>query len=248
MARPSSFPAHLALALVTLPLLALVPVAAAPPRDIRVVNGDAIVKPGDTVGHVSTVNGDVRIGADASALSARSTNGEVHVGTGASVGPIETTNGAIVLGPKATSGALRCVNCTIQVGPEAVLTGGAQNVNGMLRAEGANLGGTVETTTGRILLLAGTRLDGTIRVAPPRDGAGTGGLGGLPGVAGWMELAGGSAATIVLGPEVTVTQPVVLDGETEVYVHETARVTIRGARAIRYAEEDDLPDGLLDVE
>jgi hypothetical protein len=240
-----------------LPKLALCLVAAtastalaSPPKDVRNVNGDAVVKERDVVGHVSTVNGDVRIGANARALSAKSTNGEIRIASGASVGPVETTNGAITVAPKASTGPLTCTNCEIRIGAGAEVSGKVANVNGSIRAEGASITGTLETVTGEIVLLDGTRLDGTIRVRPPTNGGGgVPGVGGLPGVDRWVNMGGISTATIVIGPNVVVTQPIALDREAELYVHRTAEVpSIRGANAIRYSDDSELPETLFDAE
>lgn len=221
-----------------------------PPKDIRNVNGDAVVKERDVVGHVSTVNGDVRIGANARALSAKSTNGEIRIAPGASVGPVETTNGAIAVASQASTGPLTCTNCEIRIGAGAEVSGKVANVNGSIRAEGASITGTLETVTGEIVLLDGTRLDGTIRVAPPNNGgSGVAGVGNLPGVGRWVNMGGMSTATIVIGPNVVVTQPIALDREAELYVHRTAQVpSIRGAKAIRYSDDSELPESILDAE
>jgi DUF4097 and DUF4098 domain-containing protein YvlB len=232
-------------------IAATAPVAFAdPPRDIRHVNGDAVVRERDVVGHVSTVNGNVRIGANARALSAKSTNGEVRISSGASVGAVETTNGAITVASAASTGSLTCTNCEIHIGTGAEVSGKVANVNGRIRAEGAAINGTIETVTGEILLLDGTRLEGTIRVAPPNNGGGSvAGVGDLAGVGRWVNMGGISTARIVIGPNVVVTQPIVLDREAELYVHRTAQVpSIRGANAIRYAEDTELPEGLIDEE
>ncbi|MFN3964446.1 MAG: hypothetical protein ACK4JC_03390 [Silanimonas lenta] len=220
------------------------------PKDIRNVNGDAVVKERDVVGHVSTVNGDVRIGANARALSAKSANGEIRIASGASVGPVETTNGAITVSPKASTGPLTCTNCEIRIGAGAEVAGKVANVNGSIRAEGASITGTLETVTGEIVLLDGTRLDGTIRVAPPNNGGGgVAGVGNLPGVGRWVDMGGISTATIVIGPNVVVTQPIAPDREAELYVHRTAQVpSIHGANTIRYSDDSELPEGIFDDE
>lgn len=111
-------------------------------EEVASVNGRIEIGPDSTLGRISSVNGSVRVGPRSRLDSIESVNGDIELAEGARLSEdLQSVNGPVLL-------------------QRGVSVGGAVRlVNGRLRAEQAEIRGAVETVSGDIELLYGSRVE-----------------------------------------------------------------------------------------
>ena len=196
-------------------------------RDISKVNGGIKVGDGETVGDVSTVNGGVKLGANAVAGAVETVNGGIKLGEGARARSLDSVNGGVRLAERAQiSGSLDSVNGSITLLPDARVGGDLGNVNGTITLDAAHVGGLVSTTSGSVLIGAGSVVEGGLLVRKPK---------------GWNTE--NRPPRIVIGPEADVRGTLTFEREVRLYVHDQARIgRIDGATPQRYSSSEPPSD------
>ena len=192
------------------------------------VNGGISIQRGATVRSAETVNGGISIDEGASVGSAETVNGGISIAGEVKLGSAETVNGGISLDDDSTvSGDLETVNGAIRIGARSVVAGKAETVNGGIRLDGGAVRGVLRTVNGDISLERGSEAGG-IEVDEPNRG--------------WWNWGSEKLPRIVIGPDATVSGPMVFKREVKLFVHATANIgEVRGATAVRY-EGDDAPE------
>ncbi len=190
------------------------------PRGISKVNGGISVDAGETVGNLSTVNGGIRIHADGVAGKVNTVNGAIRLDEGARAQSVDSVNGSIRLAEKATlTGGINGVNGAITLAPQARVDGDVDNVSGTITLDAAQVGGSLNTVNGPVLIGSGSLVEGGLTVNKPSG----------------MSF-GSKAPRVVIGPDAEVRGDLVFEREVELYVHNSARVgRIEGATAQRFS-------------
>lgn len=154
------------------------------------VNSDIRVEDGQTVdGSLNTINGSVSVGSESVVDgNAKTVNGSISIGPQTAIGGIETVNGKVTLGAGAMSESIEAINGSIEIGQDAAVDGRVETVNGrVLIGKGAVIDGLVESVNGQIrlqgatvgslknvrggmVLEAGSRVLGELRVVKSRGG------------------------------------------------------------------------------
>lgn len=183
-------------------------------RGLNTVNGSVRVGTGSRVnGNAKTVNGSIEIG-ESSAVegSVETVNGKVSLHAGAHAESVKGVNGSLEIGSEATvSGDVETVNGQVRVGSGAIVDGQVSSVNGQIRLQGATAG-SLENVEGGIVLEAGSRVLGELRIAKGR-----GSFRDKP-------------LTVEIHADCEVAGPLVFERDVTLRIHESATVgEIRGA-------------------
>ena len=225
------------LLLSVLTLTAVSPALPAEPEDVSRVNGSIQIEDGKQVGSVETVNGSIEIGASVTAGDVETVNGSILIGRDSQVGDIDSVNGRISLDPGAKAASIETVNGKLNVGEQASVQGGIsavngsislakaaqvggelENVNGTIKVDGAQVNGSLKTTSGDIEIGAGSRIDGGILVEKPN----------------FSLFSRKRTPKIVIGPGAVVNGTLRFEREVELRISNTAKVgKIIGAEPIR---------------
>jgi len=156
------------------------------------INSDIDVGDGETVNDsLNTINGAVTVGSNSVVNgSAKTVNGSISIGAGSTVGAVETVNGKVLLAEGARAESVEAVNGSIELGEDSEVTEHVETVNGrVLVGSGTVVGGLVESVNGQIrlagatvgslrnvrggmVLEAGSRVLGELRVVKPRGSEG----------------------------------------------------------------------------
>lgn len=212
----------LALALTT----TIAPAAAlAGEGDVSRINRSIAIEDGARAGGLETVNGAIRVGENAVVGEVETVNGGVKLGRGTHAASVETVNGGVMLHEDTTvSGDVEAVNGGIYLSRNAEVVGDLGNVNGEIELHAARVGGEIETTSGDILVLEGSRIARGIHVEEPK---------------GVFHGTQNRDPRVVIGAGAVVEGELVFDRKVELHVHASAKVgTIRGATAQRYDGAD----------
>jgi hypothetical protein len=165
---------------------------------------------------IETVTRDISLSANARAESLDSMSGSITLRRDSRVaGDVETGNGALVLEP----------------GSE--VAGDLSNDTGMIKIDGAHVGGRVSTTNGDIYVGADSRLDGGILVRKRNVvGLSFGDLKlGVP-------IGRSTPPRVVIGPRATVTGVLRFKRKVELLVSESATIgPVDGATPVIFATE-----------
>lgn len=190
------------------------------PRGISKVNGGITVDAGETVGNLSTVNGGIRINANAVAGKVNTVNGAIRMDEGARAGSLDSVNGSIRLAEKSTlTGDISGVNGAITLAPQARVDGDVDNVSGTITLDAAQIGGSLSTVNGPVLIGSGSVVEGGLTVNKSNG----------------ISL-GSKPPRIVIGPDAEVRGDLVFERDVELYVHDTARIgRVEGATAQRFS-------------
>jgi hypothetical protein len=198
-------------------------------RDIDKVNGGITLPAGSTVGDISTVNGGISLGSNSRADKVENVNGGIDFGDSVSVESIEGVNGGIQAGKDLhVQRGIETVNGGVQLGAGAVIGGDLITVSGGIELDHAQVAGSIEMTAGSIDTGRGSHI-GSIKV-DRTNGVGNGRKQKLP--------------RVIVGPDSVVSGDIVLERETELYVHQSARIgAVRGGSAQRYSgDRPELPN------
>jgi len=138
--------------------------------NLTTVNGSIRVGSNASVdGDLMTVNGSVTIGDQSEVDDVETINGRVALGAGVTAGSIEAVNGAIELGAGSKiEGSVDSVNGQVSVAADGSVAGKVSSVNGKIVLSGASAG-SLENYAGGMLLEAGSRVLGELRVKRPRS-------------------------------------------------------------------------------
>ncbi len=188
------------------------------------VNGGIAIRSGATVRSAETVNGGISIADGASVGNAETVNGGIRIGGKVKLGSAETVNGGIsVEEDSEVSGGLETVNGAIRIGARSVVAGNAETVNGGLRLDGGTVKGRLLTVNGDVVLGRGAKAGG-IEVEEPNRG--------------WFNWGAEKMPRIVIGPEATVSGPMIFKREVSLFVHTSATIgEVTGATPVRYEGE-----------
>ena len=188
------------------------------------VNGGISIQRGATVRSAETVNGGISIDEGATVGSAETVNGGISIAGKVKLGSAETVNGGISLEDDGdVSGDLETVNGAIRIGARSVVAGEAETVNGGIRLDGGTVRGVLRTVNGDITLGRGAQAGG-IEVEEPNRG--------------WWNWGSEKLPRIVIGPDATVSGPMVFKREVKLFVHASARIgDVSGATPVRYEGE-----------
>ncbi len=120
---------------------------------------------------IASVNGRIDIGPDSQLESVSSVNGPVRVGARSRLARIDSVNGDIELADDARlTEDIQSVNGPIHLRRGVSVGGSVRLVHGHLRAEQARVAGMVETVSGEIELLDGSRVEQGLNVRASRHG------------------------------------------------------------------------------
>ncbi len=200
--------------------------------------GQAPEPPGSGHRDIDKVNGGIKLPAGSSAGDVSTVNGGISLGDGSRAGQVENVNGGIDLGDSVTVESIEGVNGGIDAGKELQVKRGIETVNGGVRlAAGADVGGDLTTVNGSIEL-DHARIAGRIEIAAGSIDTGRGShIGGIkvskPGGSNWNN---NRLPRVIIGPDSVVSGDIVLERETELYVHDSARIgAVRGGSARPYS-------------
>jgi cytoskeletal protein CcmA (bactofilin family) len=174
---------------------------------------------------IETVSRDISLAAHAQAESLESMTGSITLRRDSRVtGDVETGNGALVLEP----------------GSE--VAGDLSNDTGLIRIDGAHVGGRVSTTNGDIYIGADSRLDGGILVHK-RNVVGLS-LGDLKlGV----PVGRSTPPRVVIGPHAKVAGTLRFKRKVELLVSESATIgPVEGATPVMFATEQPPPRAIVE--
>ena len=196
------------------------------------VNSDIEVGDGQTVdGSLNTINGSVSVGTESVVDgNAKTVNGSISVGPRTVIGDIETVNGKVTLGAGATSESIEAINGSVEIGEDAevsgrvetvngrvlvgrnaVVDGLVESVNGQIRLQGATVG-SLKNVRGGMVLEAGSRVLGELRVVRSRSGEGS------------------DSVLVEIHADSEVAGPLVFERPVRLRIHESAEVgEIQGA-------------------
>lgn len=150
-------------------LFAFSAVALGSSGNISKVNSSITIEAGQQAGDVSTVNGSITVREDARVRDVETVNGSIKIHARAQAHDVETVNGAILLEEDVlATGDVSAVNGRLTLRRGARVDGKLENVNGNLQLDGAVVRGGIETVNGDVLVGAGSKVDGGIRVEKPR--------------------------------------------------------------------------------
>lgn len=138
-------------------------------RSLNTVNGRITIGRGSTVlGDAKTVNGGVSVGADSVVGELQTVNGKVELGNGAKAESVEAVNGSVEVGEGVeVAEGIETVNGRVVIGGDSIIGGRVESVNGQIRLAGATVG-ALRNTSGGMVLEAGSRVMGELRVAKAR--------------------------------------------------------------------------------
>lgn len=198
-------------------------------HDISKVNGGIDLQPGSVLGDVSTVNGGISLGSGSRADQVENVNGGIQLGDSVMVESVEGVNGGIQAGRDLqVRHGIETVNGGVELGPGAEVGGDVVTVNGGVRLDHARIAGRIEMVSGTIDTGRGSQIGG-IQVNKP-NGSGNGPKSKLP--------------RVIVGPDSVVSGDIVLERETELYVHRSAKIgAVRGGSARRYSGDPAEPPG-----
>lgn len=190
-------------------------------RDIDKVNGGIKLPAGSSAGDVSTVNGGIGIGDRSRADKVETVNGGIELGDSVALESIEGVNGGITAGRDLhVQRGIETVNGGVRLGSGAEIGGDLSTVNGSILLDHAKVAGRVEMAAGLIDTGRGSQLGG-ITVSKP-GGSGNWNKNKLP--------------RVIVGPDSVVSGDIVLERETELYVHQSAKIgAVRGGSARPYS-------------
>ena len=140
-------------------------------RSLNTVNGSVRVGRQSTVeGDINTVNGSVTVDASSVVGEVQTVNGKIEFSDGVRADSVEAVNGSIELGEDVeVSDQVETVNGRIVIGRDSVVGGRVESVNGQIRLIGATAG-SLRNHRGGMVLEAGSRVLGELRVAKSRSG------------------------------------------------------------------------------
>ncbi len=179
------------------------------------VGRDAVID-----GSLETVNGAIRVDENTRLHTASTVNGSIRLAAGVSARDVESVNGSIGIGDNVTiDGVVSVVNGKIDIERGSSVRESVSNVNGDIRIEGAEIGGSLETVNGDIWLTDSTHVGGDLVVEKPKSW-------GIR----WKKE---KKPQVVIGPGVRITGDIVLEREVELYISETADVSnVRGVMSM----------------
>lgn len=214
----------------TIGLLALLALALVPPAHAAAVNKSVRIDAGATADEASSVNGSITIGESAIVSGEVSTvNGNIRVEENATVHAVSTVNGSLRVSAGAHSAHLSTVNGSVRVEENAMIDGGIEavngaievhrgstvaadvgNVNGKMELDGCEVGGSLSTVNGDVLLDNGAILRGDLIVDKP---------GGW----GW-SMKKRQLPEVIIGPGARVLGTVRLEREVKLFISDSAEV------------------------
>lgn len=189
-------------------------------RSLTTVNGSVRIGNESVVdGNAKTVNGSVSVGQSSIVGHVETVNGKVNIGAGAQVDTVETVNGSVEIGGEAqVAEFVETVNGRIVIGEAAVVDGEVSSVNGQIRLAGATVG-SMKNVSGGMVLEAGSRVLGELRVVKPRGSSND------------------DPVTVEIHADCEVVGPLVFERPVNLRIHESATVgEIEGATPEYYSD------------
>jgi hypothetical protein len=179
-------------------------------RDISKVNGGVELPANASAGDISTVNGGIRMGARSRAGEVENVNGGIELDEAVTVAGLSGVNGGITAGADLhVEGDVSTVNGGLQFGPGTEIGGNLSAVNGGIALDHAHIAGKVEFYNGELDTGRESRLDRGITVKKPQGG--------------WNAKRQ-TPPRIIVGPGSVVSGDIVLERETELFVHQSAKI------------------------
>ena len=182
-------------------------------RSLNSVNGRITIGRGSTVlGDANTVNGGVSVGTDSVVGEVQTVNGKIELGNGAKAESVEAVNGSVEVGEGVeVEDQVGTVNGRVVIGGDSIIGGRVESVNGQIRLIGATAG-SLRNHRGGMVLEAGSRVLGELRVAKARSGERN------------------DPVLVEIHADCKVVGPLVFERPVRLRIHETAEVgEIRGA-------------------
>jgi DUF4097 and DUF4098 domain-containing protein YvlB len=192
------------------------------------INKSISIEAGTESGHQSSVNGSITVGSKAIVRGSLETvNGAIRIDDGAMVQDLETVNGSIAVGANTQAGDINGVNGSIRLGEQVVVDGGisvvngkisiergsriskdVSNVNGEFEIAGSEIGGSLTTVNGDVLLTDHSVLHGDLMIEK-RSG---------------RNSRNQRLPRVIVGPGSRVIGHIRLERKVELYIHDSASV------------------------
>ncbi len=190
-------------------------------RSISHVNSGIDLAAGSVAGDLETVNGGISIGDNSQVGAIETVNGGFTLGDSVRIESLEGVNGGIKAGRELRiERGIETVNGGIELGSGAEIGGGIETVNSAIVLDHARIGGSVSFASGELDTGTDTRIDGDIHVEKAN---------------GWHRKQS-RKPRVVIGPQSVVRGSIVLEQETELWVHDSATVgSVQGGNAQRYS-------------